>query len=513
MLKKTPKGFYMKKEIALLVIITSFLFLFTPLSSYSTAKYNNTSSLVSESTKLDSNNSTTEQHHPSSNSNSITNSRVQNFRNGDVLQYLYSIVQPYFQYSRMSYFAAILIFLLYLFYFRYIDIYESEPWKYILITFFGGILFADLGLVLYDFTFVVVGWSMNDNFINDLFYTVFIIGGIEELVKILPLIIILRFTKIINEPIDYIVYGGVAALGFAFSENVMYFDRLGAGIIFGRALTAVALHTSLTGIVAYGFVLRDYKNKKYAPLKLYFIAILLHGLYDFFLINPTARSLMILAYFILFAGVNIFNNIISNSLSNSPYYKKSIHLKVRKIQFLLVGGLLGILLLQFIFLGLDNSWGAAIKSIRSSAIAAIILIPALVIGFGDIKLHPKSWKSLKLPFLFSKIVIDEENNNLINTHLQFAPMTRNKIMLDYFPNLGQVYNQSYDSKKQLWFYIRLEKLAHQPEFNNKHILIRSKFDNDLLNENDGLGMAGVYLIKNTTKKPVFIGWVSVEENT
>ncbi len=443
-------------------------------------------------------------------SSKLYNDRLQHFADGKVFSYLWSLVKPYFKYSRMSYLAASLIFLIYLFYFRYIDIYEYEPWKYIISTFFAGVIFADLGLIFYDFTSVIVGWRLNDGLINDFFYTIIVIGGIEEFVKILPLILLLRFTKIVNEPVDYIVYGGVAALGFAFAENVMYFDRLGASVILGRALTAVVLHTSLTGIVAYGFVLRDYRKKSMAPFRMFLVAIILHGLYDLFLINPTAQSFMLIAYVILFASISTFNNILSNSLSNSPYYSASVHLEIRKIQFLLVGGLLGIFILQFILLITTESLEAAKDNILSSSIAAVILIPALVVGFGKIKLHPRKWKSLKIPFLITKITIDNEGQDIKGKYLQFKNMTRNALMLDYFPNMGKVYKQSSDSKGRLWFYIQLERIAHHPNYNNKHIVIRSKFGNELLNESKGIGMAGIYLINNKTKKPKFVGWCSVE---
>ena len=348
---------------------------------------------------------------------STTKSRREHFSEGNVWQYFKSLFTPYLHYSRMSYVAALLIFLLYLFYFRYIDIYEHEPWQYIIFTFLSGILFADFGLILYDFTAVVLGWYMNGNIVNDLFYTVFVIGGIEELVKIIPLLIFLRYTKIINEPIDYIVYACVAALGFAFSENVMYFDRLGIGIIFSRALTAVVLHTSLSAIVAYGFVLRKYRDKKYAPLKMYFTAMVFHGLYDLFLMNGHLHRFILIAYLFLFAGIIVFNKIVSNSLSNSPYYNKAIHLEIRKIQLLLIGGLAGIFVIQFIMLTVSESFTSARESIFSSGLLALFLLPSLVVGFGKIEIHPKIWRSIKIPFLFTKIVIDNEEGVLIDLDL------------------------------------------------------------------------------------------------
>ena len=504
------KWTYLKRWISLKnLLVSAFIFGFTLLvSSPKILSYQTKiETYITESIGLD-NSAQPNVFDKDSESNRIQKTRTQYFAEGNITAYIASIVLPYFQYSRMSYIAAFLVFLIYLFYFRYIDIYEHEPWKYIFLTFLAGIVFGDFGLVLYDFTTVVFGWQINGQAISDFFYCILVIGGIEELVKIIPLIILLRFTKIINEPVDYIVYGGVAALGFAFSENIMYFDQHGAGIILGRSLTAVVLHTSLSGIVAYGFVLRDYRQKKLAPLKMYLIAIAFHGLYDFFLINPSARTFMILSYMILFISISTFNHIISNTLSNSPYYSKSIHFEVRKIQFLLIGGIIGIFVIQFMLLILTESFDSATSSIVSSLIT-LALLPALVMGFGNIELHPRKWKSLRMPFILKKIVIDREDYSLVDKHLQFTPLTRNRLMQAYFPNMGKVYEQSMDSKGRLWFYIRLEHLGKHPNFNNKHIVIRSKFGNELLNESQGIGMAGIYLINKRNNKPEFIGWTSV----
>ena len=441
----------------------------------------------------------------------ITKSRTQHFAEGNVPAYVWSLISPYFSYSRLGYIAAILIFLIYLFYFRYIDIYEHEPWKYILFTFLGGIVFADIGLIFYDAAYVFLGLGMNDDFLNDLFYCIFVIGGIEEFVKIVPLLLILRYTKVINEPVDYIVYGGVSALGFAFSENVMYFDTHGIGIIFSRALTAVAFHTSLTAIVAYGLVLRDVRKKKNAHIRLFFVAIVLHGLYDFFLINPTARSLIIISYLILFATITVFNSIISNTLSNSPFYNKGVHLEIKKIQTLLIGGLVGVFVLQYLLLLISESAEAANNGLKSSLLIGAIMIPALSMRFGNIHLHPRKWKSIQIPFLWTKISLDKNEDDYVNLYIEMHAMSRNRLMSDYFPNNGQIYKQQDDKKNRRWFYVRLERHGHHPAFNNAHIVIRSKFGNVLINEKSGLGMAGVYLINKQTNKPEFIGWISVKE--
>ena len=87
---------------------------------------------------------------------------------------------------------------------------------------------------------------------------VFGIGVIEEFVKFVPFLIILKFTKIINEPIDYIMYASLSALGFAFVENFNYFDDGSINIIHSRALTASIAHMVFSSLVVYGLILAKY---------------------------------------------------------------------------------------------------------------------------------------------------------------------------------------------------------------------------------------------------------------
>ena len=83
-------------------------------------------------------------------------------------------------------------------------------------------LFAELCTLLYDFFDYSLGFKKSGEVVNDLFYCVFGIGLIEETVKIIPFLLMLKFSRQINESIDYVIYASVSALGFAFMENLIY---------------------------------------------------------------------------------------------------------------------------------------------------------------------------------------------------------------------------------------------------------------------------------------------------
>jgi len=90
--------------------------------------------------------------------------------------------------------------------------------------------------------------------------------------------------KAFDEPMDGIVYGAVASLGFATLENVLYCIDGGLSTVIARAFTAVPAHASFGAIMGYYFSKQHFSGSKVGVFsKAYFIPMVLHGLYDYFL--------------------------------------------------------------------------------------------------------------------------------------------------------------------------------------------------------------------------------------
>ena len=105
----------------------------------------------------------------------------------------------------------------------------------------------------------------------------------EELFKFLVLYFYSARHKEFNEPMDGIVYGVAASLGFATLENVLYVGSGGMGVALLRALTAVPGH-AFTGAVMGYYVGRARFAPAGEPRQLWLallVPMLLHGLYDF----------------------------------------------------------------------------------------------------------------------------------------------------------------------------------------------------------------------------------------
>ncbi len=97
-----------------------------------------------------------------------------------------------------------------------------------------------------------------------------------------------------NEVMDGIVYAACVSLGFAFAENLMY--GIGGGwILLFRAFTAVPMHAAATGLMGFwlGISKRTSNPAEAASArhKGFASAILVHGLYDFFLFAGSPLAL------------------------------------------------------------------------------------------------------------------------------------------------------------------------------------------------------------------------------
>jgi RsiW-degrading membrane proteinase PrsW (M82 family) len=79
----------------------------------------------------------------------------------------------------------------------------------------------------------------------------------EEFFKWLIVVLYCARHKEFDEPMDGLVYGAVASLGFATFENVVYVwvsevsTQAGLQVALARGLTAVPMHASLGAIMGY----------------------------------------------------------------------------------------------------------------------------------------------------------------------------------------------------------------------------------------------------------------------
>ena len=148
--------------------------------------------------------------------------------------------------------AAVCGAMLWIGYFRRIDILEQERIIDLVIALIIGFFTPTLALWIY-YGMEVLGFNFNGEIVNDFAYSIFGVGITEEFSKLLGAIITFKILKKrINEPIDYLVFAGIVALGFSVRENFMYYNNYGAQIATGRTLISCLVHIINTSIIVYG---------------------------------------------------------------------------------------------------------------------------------------------------------------------------------------------------------------------------------------------------------------------
>ena len=176
----------------------------------------------------------------------------------------------------------------------WLDRYEKEPRWLLLITFFWGGFIAIIGTLIVASVFEI-GFSLvlQDAVLED------IAGGsitaplVEEFMKGLAVMMVFFiFRKEFDSILDGIIYGGIAGLGFAATENVFYFlgqyDAEGwVGMFTNFALRVGVFawgHPFYTAFTGLGFVVarmnRNILVKLAAPVIGYFLAVFAHAFHN-----------------------------------------------------------------------------------------------------------------------------------------------------------------------------------------------------------------------------------------
>ncbi|AQQ70662.1 Protease PrsW [Limihaloglobus sulfuriphilus] len=287
--------------------------------------------------------------------------------------------------------ASILVLAVWFFYLRKLDVFEPEKYRYMLLMLAGGMICAEFCTFFYDITNYSLGFNIGRGMFNDLLYCIFAIGLIEEAVKIIPFLIMLRYSKEINEPVDYLIYASVSALGFAFVENLLYFNESGLASITGRAFTAVLLHMSMSTFAVYGLLYTKYFRKNNRPvfwLSLSFsAAVLVHGLYDFWLIANVEEQYRLFSIIILIAATWKFSTIIKNSLSISAFNLEEKN-RVLHLTRYLAYSLMAIILMQYVLIAVQHGALKANINMLQGISAFYFLLFVLIMTMGNIQLKP-----------------------------------------------------------------------------------------------------------------------------
>ena len=202
----------------------------------------------------------------------------------------------------------------------WLDRYEKEPrWLLFMAFFWGGfvaIIGALIGSLILDVGFTAI---LQDETLVDIAGGSITAPFVEEFWKGLAVLaIVLIFRKEFDSILDGVVYGAIAGLGFAATENVLYFmgqyaDGGWAGMFANFALRIGVFawgHPFYTAFTGIGFAVarmnRNILIKIIAPVIGYFLAVFAHSFHNTSLVFVSGLGSLALVILVEWAGWFIF---------------------------------------------------------------------------------------------------------------------------------------------------------------------------------------------------------------
>ena len=429
-------------------------------------------------------------------------------------------------------FIIIISFLIssaWLHYFKKIDLFEQEKLSHVVITFILGTLFPLIIFPTYWFVFEPLGISESSNPVLNFLFFVFGVGMLEEVVKFIPvLIIIYVFKKAVNEPLDYVKYICISALGFAFGENIEYAVGYGGHVLLVRSILAVPGHMFFSAIFIYGLIEHKYHNKGQGTILFYILmASLAHGIYDFILeLNiPILGGLIHMLFFMIL--ISVFVTILNNCLNTSPFYSPKLVIDQELVRKYLIRFYLAICLTILVFTAVVEGTRVAIGTYLWLMFWQSFILIVLITRLSRFSIIPnqKNKVRIKLPFHFKRdpsrnqmsffggFTIRGESYNdakisrLYNEEIKIIPLSAKKSFLNKIHD--GIIEKKLSENGVIYFLVRVyldpRKLIYQ------HFVLIPKTDG-LTHNADGHPIAGLNTInKDHGTRLDFHEWVILKK--
>ena len=204
----------------------------------------------------------------------------------------------------------------------------KEPNKEIILVFISGILIT---IPAYYTNNSLYDLYLNYSFISKGLAISFLsAAAIEEGLKFLVLYFVVYRLREFNEPMDAIVYGVCASLGFAALENIYYvwnastWDMNPIRLLIERSVFPLAAHGIFGVFMGYFFMRYVFIHKSRSLFLSFLIPYMLHCFYNYFIsINYFAISLalIIVSWFI---GIKLFLKLRQEQKLKRREYEKKI---------------------------------------------------------------------------------------------------------------------------------------------------------------------------------------------
>lgn len=197
----------------------------------------------------------------------------------------------------MSIIAGVLPMVFYAWLLYYLDRYEREPFTLLISVFlWGSVIASGAAFVINSITSSGIYFITQSEFATQLTISTLVAPVVEETLKgAAVLIVFLFFRSEFDSLLDGLVYAGIAALGFAATENSWYIYQLGfleygwEGLLkmtFVRSVLVGWQHPLYTAFIGLGFAFSRRSKEPFirwiSPLVGWTLAVILHLLHNLF---------------------------------------------------------------------------------------------------------------------------------------------------------------------------------------------------------------------------------------
>lgn len=340
-----------------------------------------------------------------------------------------------------------------------------------LIALIGGAISVLFVFIIGDLFQITLGVGYENSLFGTLLRAIFDIGLIEEASKMLLIILVIWiFRKSELSPASIIALASMVGLGFTFSEDSSYFDSKSLDIITSRSLIAGCLHMAWSSIAIYGYVQVKYrlsKRGRYWLIPAYFLlAVALHGLYDYWLIESVLYRLRFLSIIISAFSIVLWVTIYTNALNNSNSYFNRDTLNISKLNVQLMVLFSGVVYLEYLVNALIYGPNLAMDVVAQSFETALIAIPVLAFSLSRIDIAPGGWISLDI--LINRYI--QLYRELFNHEFMLSPFNRFECDVSLFPESGTFVKRVTIFEDNTWYFFE----NGQPQSKQKYILIQAK---------------------------------------
>jgi hypothetical protein len=337
---------------------------------------------------------------------------------------------------------------------------------------------------------------LNGTFFNDFLYSVIAIGANEELVKFAPWFLFGWAFNKLKEPFDYVLYASIAALGFAFIENLHYLENYNNIVI--RSLLSTVGHMFDATLIAFGLIIARYRVKalhwKIVSIAGGFIAAFIsHGFYDFWLISEAAGNNSVFTVIYFFITVHIWFVIKNSALNNSPKFSHHFQFNSLYQQDLLTLFFVVVMMTEYMLTASLVGYDYAFIIFFKSAIIIMLFLILVNLELTNFSLTRGVWRKIS-PKVFQlhwasslgqtfmnwgyRQEPTQQKVNFTGYHLRLFVPKSNPYIGDQLPISGRIERRMEIGQDSNFYLFRYNSPIEYGSFVSSHCILRVKHDHE-----------------------------------